>query len=535
MERLLTQGDIRGLCRALRHRDTLVRRRAVQALGELAEPEGLPCLVRALRDSDQYVQRWAIQSLAQIGSEDALDHLTSMVFASHRQHSALAAQALATLEIPQAQAALELRDILTRNDWGALATIGEAARRPLLVILRSEQCANWPSAKRKGVLAVAVQQGLTPPLAHRRELAEMGLFVSGVHTVGDLLAGLGSRSPGVQSAAAEKLATLGQAWVKWPLYWRLKREQRLGKSEAVVVALARALTQLGDDRALEHYKKELNQSDGKVVSHAARILAGMGSPESLEPLFWFVLSPPPPPANRHSPLVFSALVQAGANTVEVLQPLLEHEDTGVRRLMLALIVEAGHPEATDMLGRVAREDPDPALQLAAVDSLAHLDTAEAVETLTRLIDALPQEWITHALARTTHPVGVRNLRELVPDATTLHGILQGDDKRPLANVAVQIVRKHPIADSAAGNWQAISPRAQTDAGGAFSLPVLNLAEGEAVLCLKVTTPPKPDGTASETFTANLPLVPGQSNRVQAHIDRFFNRLIVKIGRAAPEE
>jgi HEAT repeat protein len=56
VEQMLEKGDVRSLSRALRDSNALIRRRAAQALGELARPEGVPALARALqKDKDQYV------------------------------------------------------------------------------------------------------------------------------------------------------------------------------------------------------------------------------------------------------------------------------------------------------------------------------------------------------------------------------------------------------------------------------------------------------------------------------------------------
>ena len=135
VERMLAQGDIDGLCRALQEQNPLIRRRAAQALGDLKQPASVPHLVRALRqDKDQYVLRWAIDALRDIGDETAVDALTATVFGSNRQVAILATQALAAISTPQAASATRLREILARTDLSALASL-DTARQPIKAIL----------------------------------------------------------------------------------------------------------------------------------------------------------------------------------------------------------------------------------------------------------------------------------------------------------------------------------------------------------------------------------------------------------------
>jgi HEAT repeat protein len=528
VERMLARGQVRGLCRALSDRNVLVRRRAAQALGELAGPEGVPCLSRVLRwEGDQYVVRWAIEALRAIGGTEAIEALALGMFSASQQTARQAEQTLSEMDDPLAKVAITLKDILTRNDWAALREqSGHEVRRTLSVILRSEQYQDWPSAKRKQVLNFAVGMGETPPNTTRRDLARMGLFVSGVHTVGDLVRSLGQRSPEVRIAAAEKLATGDQRWVVGPLYRRFRRETRPGGEGQVAVAYARALDQLGDSRAVGFYKNQLYQAEGPRATEAARRLAEMGTPAAIQALFWFVAQPPPPPAYRNVTVVLSALESTGPATIAALAPLIEHNSTRVRRLLVDVIERGGSQEAISALAKLCLDD-DEDVQRSALDALAGLDSAEAAEQLLALADEVPHSWVVRSLATMTHPVAVGSLRALAPEATTLRGVLLEDDRRPLPRALVQLVEERYFGAESGWGWQAISARAKTDAEGTFALTAIggnDLSQAH----LKVTTLPQQMGVDSETFIAELPLTKGRFHYVETRIDRFFGRLVTQV-------
>ncbi|HQE19702.1 MAG TPA: HEAT repeat domain-containing protein, partial [Aggregatilineales bacterium] len=110
IERLVKKGNVRGLCRLLRHRNALIRRQAAQALGQLGHADAVPFLLRAARrDPDQYVRRWSIQSLEAIATDPAVDALTEVMFSTRVEDARAATQSLRQLASPQAAAALRLR------------------------------------------------------------------------------------------------------------------------------------------------------------------------------------------------------------------------------------------------------------------------------------------------------------------------------------------------------------------------------------------------------------------------------------------
>ena len=526
VERQLARRNLSGLTRLLRNRDALVRRRAAQALGELGAPAAIPHLERALnKDPDQYVQRYAIDSLYQIGDEAAIRALVRIVFGAVRTHTESAAHALRTSPHRYAQAALEVRDMLTRNDWDALQSTDAERLRPLEVIMQSEQYARWHSAKRREILRIAVQKGIQPARAHRDELAGMGLFVRGVHTVGDLVKALRSSNTRVRIAAATRLGNAGVRWTTRPLYRHLKREANATGDSDVIVALARALLQLGDQRVITFYKRRLREGDGRVAANAARTLAAISTPTAIRTLFWFVVKPPPPPGYRNVPLVRSALEAAGPAAIDALRPLAEYGDSRVRTLLIEIIPQSGHLEAALILADLARDEDDD-VSRHALEALALLNSAESVGVLCELTDDVSREWIARALVSMTHPDAPSALRALDPVITTVDGILKDGDAL-VANVRVQVVQRHYFGEREGWGWRAVSPMARTNPEGRFAFSLFGLGD-EGDIRLKVNTLVGTDGTGGETFMADIPLLRGEENPVSARIDRYFDRLVVEV-------
>lgn len=526
VERLRKNGNVRGLCRLLRHRNALIRREAAQALGQMADAAGVPCLLRAARrDADQYVRRWSLQSLEAIGTDPAVDALTEAMFGSRVQDARTATQSLRHLDSPQAAAALRLRDILTAHDWDALEALDEHGQRALAAVLRSEQYATWPSARRRRTLETAIRLGVTPPTDVSGELADMGLYVSEVHTLLDLVRGLFHRNPDVRASAATRLADSGQTWAARLLYFRFRREQRKGEERTTAAALARAMDRLGDPRAIEELRHTLEVVGGQQAAEAAYLLGDIGTPNAIEALFAVAASPPPPPAYRNVPLAVSALQRAG-DALTVLAPRLDDESAGVRRLMVDIVARSSDPARLGLLAELAR-DAEPPVRQAALDALAQENSEEAARTLFELCEDLPEEAVAGALARITDPAGVEYMQQLTLPTTVVYGVARGDNRRPLPAAEVQILAERLPSGDETWQWQAVGARTLTTEQGEFTLSLVDW-QGTSRLRLKLVVPARKEGLSAETYIAALPLEHGAANRVEARIDRFFDRLAVSV-------
>ncbi|MGB4677898.1 MAG: HEAT repeat domain-containing protein [Aggregatilineales bacterium] len=526
IERLVKKGNVRGLCRLLRHRNALIRRQAAQALGQLGHADAVPFLLRAARrDPDQYVRRWSIQSLEAIATDPAVDALTEVMFSTRVEDARAATQSLRQLASPQAAAALRLRDILTAHDWEALDALDKHGQRALAAVLRSEQYASWPSARRRRVLETALRLGVTPPASVSGELADMGLYVSEVHTLLDLVRGLFHRSPDVRASAATRLADSSQTWATRLLYFGFRREMRKGEERSTAAAFARAMDRLGDSRVIGELRQTLETVGGQPAAEAAYLLADIGTPNAIQALFDVAANPPPPPAYRNVPLVVSA-IQRAPDALTVLAPHLDDESASVRRLMVDIVARSNDPVRLSLLAELAR-DPEPSVCQAALDALAAENTEEAAATLFELSGDLPEEAIARALARFTVPAGVEYIQQLSLPTTVIYGIVRGDDRRPLPATEVQILAERLSTGDETWQWQAVSARALTNEQGEFTLALVDW-QGTSRLRLKLVVPARREGLSTETFVAPLPLEHGAANRVEATIDRFFDRLAVSV-------
>src|SRR5262249_54426534 len=163
-------------------------------------------------------------ALRQIGEPEAIKVLTNNLFSTDRRLALLAGQALAASPYAEATAALKLRDAAARNDWRALEQVGPDGEHALSALLESALYLTWPSGKRNEILTLAIKLGATPPVRYGQKFASVEIFVSGVHTVGDLIKGLEHRTPTIRIAAAMKLGEAGHAWTARPLYQHFLRE-----------------------------------------------------------------------------------------------------------------------------------------------------------------------------------------------------------------------------------------------------------------------------------------------------------------------
>src|SRR5262245_36759945 len=332
LERVIEREDVTALSHALGEANVLVRRRAAQGLGELGRAESAAPLARTLhRDKDQYVIQFSIEALQKIGNETAVEALCDAAFGDRRDAAVQATQALAAIKAPAADAAFHIREMLQRNSFEGFEELGEDSRGALAAVMRSPQFAGWPSGKRRPVLTAAVRLGLTPPRRYYRDLIEMGLFVGGMHTIGDLLAGLNHSAANVRAAAAERLGESGQRWLTFALWGRFKREAKTSGDRPVAIAAARALAALGDQRGIKHYQRQLSSIDVHAAADAARALGEIGTPFALSALFLYGAEPPPPPAFHNIPQIMLALEGPGPGVVDALKDHLDSDSARVRQ------------------------------------------------------------------------------------------------------------------------------------------------------------------------------------------------------------
>ncbi len=526
IDRLIERGDVSGLCKALGDRNLQVQRRAVRGLAGLSDPASVPALLALLkRETDQYLIQWGLAALGDIDDEAAVHGLIDALFDTRRLNATQATQALSHHSSELSTIALQVRDALVSNDWAALGSLDGEASVVLEHLMRSPQYEGWPAGKRKKLTELAVRLGASPPAKHSDELADIGVFVSGVHSLGDVLKGLKNQGPRVRISAAQRLGVSGLKIAVGPLWRRFRQEVQPGGHAEAASAMARALEQLEDNRAIMYYAERLH-SGGTEAPQAARGLALVGTRRAIDALFWFVAEPPPPPAYRNVSAVQTALEGLGPRAVDILSDYVSHPAPSARRVMARLVANVGHRDATLWLDELGR-DPDGSVQIAAVHGLAKLNTAQAAQTLRELAGIGPREEIVKALAHITDPAGPEYLRALRPDATTLHGLLLNDHREPMAGASVELMGEHYYGGTVGWRWEPVSARMTIGEAGVFAFSLLDLGH-RGKIRMKVLPPEFRRREVDERYLVDLNLLPGHSHRVEARFDAFVGRLLVRV-------
>lgn len=528
VSRLLAEGNVRGLCRLLRVRDPIVRSQAAQALGQLAESAAVPFLEQALRgETDLNTKRHAIGALGAIGDPEAIRTLTHLLYSANRMTVHLAEQALSILKIPEADAALAVRDALSRSEWDTLAALDEEESRALEPVLGSPLFLTWASGKRQRVLGIALALGLTPPQSMAAQLKEMGIFLGSIHTLGDVLNGLRRSDMGVRAAAIATLSKSKGRWIGSVLHGSFRREARRG-NQVVATAAAREMARRGDMRGIEYFRTSLYEGDASQAAWAANALAKINARESTEALFGFLVRTPTESVQTSRVLsaVRSALREAGPQAVEHLRHFLASPNPNVRRTLVDVILRSRHPETVDLLEGLAG-DQNAAIQRAAVTALGSLNSPEAVNALRRLINIVPKGAVTAALRTIAHPTSATTLRALGEVITEVKGLLTIIGERVPSNARVQGVREHYPGEIRGREWRPVGPHSQTGPDGAFYLLLEGQLDG---LHLKVVL----QGEETPLFSPVL-LRANCENTLRVHVDCVLHRLLIEVEEDAERE
>lgn len=518
---------MKGLCRLLRHRDVRVRRGAAKNLGELGEPDGVCCLQRALeRDTDDYVRHWSIDALANISTPEAVDVLAGVMFGPQPQAARIAENALAGMNSPSAQHVMIVKSVLQKNDWAALEALSREQATSLAIVISSLQYRAWPSAKQQRILGAAIRLGVTPPPEYRKELADMGYFISGLHTVDDALRRLNHSKPDVRCAAAERLGGSGYGWLRYLLYRRFRKELARGTDLRFAAALVSSIEKLGSQRAIEDCKELLNTRSGREAADAAAILAQVGSLNAVEILFGFVVNPPPPPAYQNPDHVFNLLVQHSPNTIDILRPHLGDESVEVRRVVANLIGASNHPDRVFLLG-VLGKDPDRAIQHNALRALARDNSPEAANRLDEIGGEVADcELLLDSLASMTTPDAITYLKDRDPGATLLFGAVILGHEQPVQGASARLLMNAYILEKKRWEWHPVGPEAISDSAGNFALALRNPPD-DARLCLKIVLPAVSAGKDATAYTTEVNLRPGEVHHITAQVDTVVNYLSVR--------
>jgi HEAT repeat protein len=224
IELLLTarsQAGVSYLSKILDHQDADVRRRAVDALGQLGSEAAIPGVVQALQHQDADVRRRAVDALGQLGSEAAISGLLQALQDQNADVRRRAVDALGQLgseaAIPGVVQALQDQNAgVRRSGVDALGQLGLEAAIPGVVQALQDQNADvrWSGVDALGQLG---SEAAIPGLLQALQDQNAGVRRSAVEGLGKirrqavldpLINSLKYRGPDIRKIAAESLGNL---------------------------------------------------------------------------------------------------------------------------------------------------------------------------------------------------------------------------------------------------------------------------------------------------------------------------------------
>jgi len=168
VERLQEKKNVKGLIKALRHKDSDVRWRAAKALGEIGDKRAVEPLIQALKDKDRDVRKEAVWTLGRIGDKRAVEPLIQALKDEYWDVRERAAKTLVKIGEPAVEPLIQaLKDedryvregaaealgkmgwkpgddtekvyyLIAKRKWSELPKLGEPAVEPLIQALKDE-------------------------------------------------------------------------------------------------------------------------------------------------------------------------------------------------------------------------------------------------------------------------------------------------------------------------------------------------------------------------------------------------------------
>jgi HEAT repeat protein len=297
IEGLKKTGNIRGLSRALRNKNTAVRLRAVRALSSLANQEVLGALVLALNDGEADIRLLACQSLGRLGDKRALSDLIGLLHDKSTEVEIAACEALAKLG-------------------------SREAVKPILEINTTYVCEETLKAATSA-------------------LQELGRLYPA-----DLVNAIDDDNYETRSLANRALAALEDLPVE-ALIASFKRKRR-GWPDA-----ASLLAKRPDARTVQAMLRAITNDDAELRAEAAHVLGYMGDARAVEPLIG-ALRDPTPDVRAYAALSLAALSDPRA--VEPLVTALEDENAVVFEAVGSALGKLRDPRAVEPLMRALERE-----------------------------------------------------------------------------------------------------------------------------------------------------------------------------------
>lgn len=369
------QAAVAPLLEALRDDNPEVRRKAATGLGGFTGPAVIEALVQALRDADSRVQ-WAAGAALGVIGRPAVPALAEALGSGETAVRSGAARALGEIDDAAARQALASaarmdRDGEVRREAvRALGNRGIAGDPLIQALADPDPAVQWEAAvalgraRREDSAAALIAALRDSEVGFRGRLAD-ALVAIGPAAAAALVTALGDTDAAVQAGATDALLRIGPATV--PAVIAGFRDENPGFRGALTEILA-AFGQA----ALHPLIAALGDPAAAVRRGAAATLARMRAPEAVEPLLRAL-------RDAEAPVRATAADALGATgdpkAAGPLAQALRDGDGGVRSQALAALVKLG-PAAVDAL-LAALQDADWRVRWDALSGLRRIDGPRA--------------------------------------------------------------------------------------------------------------------------------------------------------------
>jgi HEAT repeat protein len=374
-----------------------IRQKAAESLGELGAKETIEALIALLKDQNLSVREQATKSLSQLKAKKAIEPLIVLL---KDQNSSVRKQAAKSLGQLKAKKAIEplialLNDpnsSVRRQATESLGQLGAEKSIEALIVLLNDQDSDVrkQAAKSLGKLrakkAIEALMALLndPDLSVRAQAAESLGELGSKKVIEALIALLNDINPLVRAQAVELLGKLGNKNATEALIYLVNDPDSYVRQKTIF-----SLAQLGSKKAIEPLMALLNDPDSSVQQNAILLLGRLGSEKSIEPLItllkdhqaWYLQIT----ATKILYQLGSEKELGSEKVIQALIPLLNNQDSNVRRQIINLLGQLGSKKAIKPLIALLN-DKNSSVQMQIIESLAQLGSKKAIKPLIALLN-----------------------------------------------------------------------------------------------------------------------------------------------------
>lgn len=403
---------LRELMNALQHhKNPAVRSGAAETLGLMGDSATVVALLNALSDPDDRVRQEVVTALGALGDPIALQPLMDILESTEhkgiRRRAIVALGLLANNQaIPLLMNALEDQDVVIRRTAvEAVERIRDPRKSGLFVRMLTDE-----NAEVRLLAANALDRMSWNPATDREQIAYNiakgnwdSPLLSSPEAVESLLNVLHDERPKNINARVNAVLVLGKIGEKRAVEPLMNiAEHDYGTLRETVVT---ALGDIGDVRAVELLIRALNDRNPNIRMAAAAALGKFNDPRAIEVLIHALGDTNPAALGDRNPEVQKAVAEAlgaipGARVTTALVYALEDDDAIVRRQAVQVLAQRGwtpQQETETMLAHIAREEWSrlvpfgaqalPLLAARAKDKDRTI-REQATRLLTRLLDSV---------------------------------------------------------------------------------------------------------------------------------------------------